>query len=228
MSFPDAKACLKVYLGCRFHFADWKSAFDAVFEVEDNIPATVAVIKTMAAHAIATTTSSSPAAPAPSPNLSIAPLSQLQGLEANLIHAVDSLQRCKHIHGTAPTLEDLLNPIKETKIGHSDYWFPGGDDEIIAEAHCATTDVQDEDADEAEEEGQDEGPLAKEGQRLCEQLEKLCLYHSDADRVLTLALQQQLRKLRAHLHWLEFAPQTQVTLDKFWGAPFSSTTSIIS
>jgi len=48
--------------------------------------------------------------------LSIAPLSQLQGLEADLIHAVDSLQKCKRIRGTAPTLEDL-NPIEETEIG---------------------------------------------------------------------------------------------------------------
>jgi len=84
--------------------------------------------------------------------LSIAPLSQLQGLEADLIHAVDSLQKCKRIRGTAPTLEDL-NPIEETEIGHSDYRFPGGNDEIVAEALRATTNAQDEDVDEAEEEG---------------------------------------------------------------------------
>jgi len=100
--------------------------------------------------------------------------------------------------------------------------------EIKSSCLHATTNTQDEDVDEAEEEGEDEGLLAKDGQRLCEQLEKLCLHHSDADGVLTLALQQQLRKLRAHLHQLEFASQTQVTLDKFWGAPFSSTTSITS
>jgi len=228
MSFPDAEARLKAYLGCRFRFADWKSAFDAVFEAEDDIPAAVAVIETMAAQTIAATTSSSPAAPAPSPNLSIPPLSQLQGLEADLIHAVDSLQKRKRIRGTAPTLEDLLNPIEETEIGHSDYRFPGGDDEIVAEALRATTNAQDEDVNEADEEGEDEGLLAKDGQRLCEQLEKLCLHHSDADGVSTLALQQQLRKLRAHLRRLEFTSQTQVTLDKFWGAPFSSTTSITS
>jgi hypothetical protein len=85
-----------------------------------------------------------------------------------------------------------------------------------------------DDAQDAEEESEDEGLSAKEGQRLCEQLEKHCLHHSDADGVSTLVLQQQLRKLRAHLRRLEFASQTQVTLDRFWGAPFSSTTSITS
>jgi hypothetical protein len=70
-----------------------------------------------------------------------------------------------------------------------------------------------------EEDGGDEGLLAKEGQKLCEQLEKLCLQYSDAEGVSMLALQQQLCKLRAHLHQLELASQIQVTLDKFWNAP---------
>jgi hypothetical protein len=140
MSFPDAEARLKAYLGHRFHFADWKSAFDAVFVAEDNIPAVVAAIETMAAQAIATSaSSSSPAAPAPSPNSSIASFSQLQDLEADLIHVIDNLQKRKCIRGTAPTLEELLNPVEETEIGHSDYRFLGGDDEIVAEALRTTT-----------------------------------------------------------------------------------------
>jgi hypothetical protein len=43
------------------------------------------------------------------------------------------LQQRKHIHGTAPTLKDLLNPIEETEISHLDYRFPGGDNEIVAQ-----------------------------------------------------------------------------------------------
>ena len=79
MSFPDAEACLKVYLGCWCCFADQMSAFDAVFKVVDNI---------LAPQAIVTITSSSPAAPAPSLNFSVAPFGQPQGLEANLIHVM--------------------------------------------------------------------------------------------------------------------------------------------
>jgi len=220
MTFTDAEARLQAYLGCQFHFA-----------------AAAAAIEQMAAQAIASPpattspSSSPPAAPVPFPNSSVASLSQLQDLEAKLMHAVNSLQQRKRIRGTAPSLEDLLNPIEETEIGHSDYRFPGGDDEIIAEARRTTTETQDEMDDEAqeeEEEGGDELLSAKEGQRLCEQLEKLCLQYSDAEGVSALALQQQLRKLRAHLRRLELASQTQVTLDKFWNAPLNSTTSITS
>ena len=82
-------------------------------------------------------------------------------------------------------------------------------------------DTQDDEMDDKahEEDGGDEGLLAKEGQRLCKQLEKLCLQHSDAEGVLVLALQQQLCKLCAHLCQLELVSQIQVTLDKFWNAP---------
>ena len=226
MTFTDAEARLQAYLGRQFHFADWKSAFDVVFEAEEDIPAAAAAIEKMATQAIgsslAATSSSSrpPAAPAPSPNPSVAPFSQLQGLEVDLMRAVDDLQQRKRIRGTAPTLEDLLNPIEEIEIGHSDYRFPGGDDEIVAEALRATTDAPDEEMDDDEEEEiGDDGLSAKEGQGLCEQLEKLCLHYSNAEGVSTLVLQQQLHKLCAHLRRLEFTSQTQVTLDKFWSAP---------
>ena len=128
----------------------------------------------------------------------------------------------------------LLNPIEETKIGHSDYRFPGGDNEIVMEALHTIADTRDEEMDdEAQEEGEesgdeDEGLSAREGQRLCGQLEKLCLHYSDAEGVSALALQQQLRKLRAHLCQLELASQTQVTLDKFWNVPLNSTMATTS
>ena len=84
-----------------------------------------------------------------------------------------------------------------------DYRFLGSDNEIVAEALCTTMDTQDDEMDdeahEEEEDGGDEGLSAKEGQRLCEQLEKLCLQYSDAEGVSALALQQQLHKLCAHL-----------------------------
>ena len=89
--FTDAEAHLQAYLGCQFHFADWKSAFDIVFEAKEDIPAVAAAIKKMATQAIgsspAATSSSSqpPAAPAPSPNPSVAHFSQLQGLEVDLM-----------------------------------------------------------------------------------------------------------------------------------------------
>ncbi|KAH9010168.1 hypothetical protein EDB83DRAFT_2173810, partial [Lactarius deliciosus] len=131
MSLPDAEARLQAHLGHHFCSADWKSAFDIIFEAEDDIPAAAAMIEKMATQAIAHTMTVS------SPNPSIAThasFSQLKDLEADLMCAIDSLQKCKCIRGTALTLEDLLNPIEETEIGHSDYQFPGSDDKIVAEA----------------------------------------------------------------------------------------------
>ena len=54
-----------------------------------------------------------------------------------------------------------------------------------------------------------------EGAELCERLEKVCVIHCNADGVSVLALQNQLRKLRAHFRHLELASLKQTTLDTF-------------
>jgi hypothetical protein len=57
----------------------------------------------------------------------------LRKLEIELMDAVKDLQKRKRICGTAPTLEDLLNPVEDV-IGRTGLEFLGDDDEIIAEA----------------------------------------------------------------------------------------------
>jgi len=57
--------------------------------------------------------------------------------------------------------------------------------------------------------------LYREGAELCEWLEKACVIHCNTDGVSVLALQNQLRKLCAHFHHLEFASLKQTTLDTF-------------
>ena len=52
MTFMDAKARLQAYLGCQFHFVDWKSAFEVVFEAEEDILAVAAAIEKLATQAI--------------------------------------------------------------------------------------------------------------------------------------------------------------------------------
>jgi hypothetical protein len=48
-------------------------------------------------------------------------IAQLAALEAELMDSVAELKTCKHIFGTAPTLEELLNPIQECEVGDLPY-----------------------------------------------------------------------------------------------------------
>jgi hypothetical protein len=48
---------------------------------------------------------------------------------------------------------------------------------------------------------------------LCEQLEKVCIVHSDAN---VLQLQGQLQKLHSHFKWLDTASLKQSSLNSFW------------
>ena len=135
------------------------------------------------------------------------------------MNSVSILQEWKRIQGTAPTLEDLLNPIEEKEVGDSPYRFPGGDDEIIAEVLWITNGEPDaEDDVDSDDKKEESGPSVREGLVLCEELDRLCLKHPDAEGVSILVLQQQLRKLRRHLRQLEADSQKQSTLDAFWGS----------
>jgi len=41
--------------------------------------------------------------------------------------SIEELVKCKRITGPPPTLEDLVNPMKEQEVGDSPYRFEGGD-----------------------------------------------------------------------------------------------------
>ncbi|KIK76213.1 hypothetical protein PAXRUDRAFT_170629 [Paxillus rubicundulus Ve08.2h10] len=58
---------------------------------------------------------------------------ELSQVKSEFMQAVDSLHDQKHIWGTKPTLEELLNPIEEKEIGDLPYRYPGGDTDIIEE-----------------------------------------------------------------------------------------------
>jgi hypothetical protein len=90
--------------------------------------------------------------------------------------------------------------------------FPGGNTDILAEATKLPADQFVEDkSDESDGEMVDELSYW-EGAELCEKLEKSCVIHSDAEGVLVLGLQKQLRKIRGHFCRLEFASWKQSTL----------------
>jgi hypothetical protein len=227
ITMPKTEEHLKAHLGPLYRFEDWKPAFDAVFSTENDTAAAIAIIDKLTLDALGPPSSHSTSHPNVSrPSATMGEvtvtrpfLPQLEELEINLMRSVSTLQERKRVRGTAPTLEDLLNPMEETTIGNSPYSFPGGDDEIIAEAVQLTNGEPDptEDSDDPDNEGEEDSVSVREGLVLCEQLDKLCLRHPDADGVSILVLQQQLRKFRVHLHHLEANSQKQTTLDAFWG-----------
>lgn len=78
------------------------------------------------------------------------------------MQAVAKLKIRRWIIGTAPTLEDLLNPIQECEIGDSQYCFDGSNVEIIAMALAPEIiEVEDDHAD-SESKYEDPAPTLKE------------------------------------------------------------------
>ena len=139
-------------------------------------------------------------------------------VEGDLMQAVNGLKSRKWIVGTAPTLEDLLNPIQEHEISESLYHFDGGDKEIITMALAPEIVEVESDSDGSGESKDEDLSLSyKEVLDVCEKFGKLCIAHSDAHGVNPLLPQRQARHLWSHLHLLELASQTQVKLTDMWG-----------
>jgi hypothetical protein len=113
---------------------DWKPFFDGIFNAEKDAEAALAVIDKLRNAGSTSPPSYTPALTPtsnPIPTDSCPNLTKLSTLETELMKSVVELQACKRINGTAPTLEELVNPIEENKIGDLPYQFPGGDDEIL-------------------------------------------------------------------------------------------------
>jgi hypothetical protein len=227
-SMPEAETKLAAHLGNRFSFPQWKTAFDTIFQFEGDESAATDAIKALKEQAVTHHTSRQQVHAPPSTRLS---LPELDEAENQLMQAVDDLCVRKHIRGERPTLEDLLNPEEEKEVGDSMYRYPGGDADIIAEVKRGEA-AQAGDPDNSgcsDDESDDDrlgGPAVttQQGITLCRDVESLCLQNADADGVDINLLQSQLRKLRSHLHRVEFESHTQVTLDRFF-IPTSSTST---
>lgn len=216
---PDTEEALCAHLGDQYVAADWKPAFDTIFKTEEDDAAAFAAVNELEVAAKNTSILDPPDLQT---NSWIWPsLPQLTALKTDLMTSVADLKGRMWIVGTALTLEDLLNPVEELKVGKSPYDFPGGDDEIIQQAindtntsSCKAVAIKSSDS---ESESDDEGVELKyrKGIDLCKWLEKACVMYSDADGFLAIALQNQLRKLQAHFWQLEFASLKQSTLHAF-------------
>lgn len=219
ITLPQTIDKLQAHLGNAYRYEDWKPAYEAVFNAEEDTIAALNAVQALAeqaqhqqAEGRGSTESASEMDPQPS-------IAELTKLETDLMDAVEDLYQRKRIRGGRPTLEELINPSEENEVGDSPYRFPGGDDEIIDTVLKGSgTKAQQDELDEEEEDIDDKEPdipSAREGVRLCEQLEQLCLAYSDANGVATLELQTQLRRLRRHLHQVDLSSHKQSTLDSF-------------
>ena len=134
--------------------------------------------------------------------------------------SVEELVKCKKIIGCPPTIEDLVNPIEECKVGDSPYRFEGGDAKIMAkvwyEMAVARGEVIELDDLDSEDEGDDidAHPSRQEVIKLCEELEKACFRYGGED--FSLELPHQLHKYRAQLLCEDLHSSTQTTLTDYF------------
>lgn len=214
VTMPEAMQKLQEHLQDRYREGEWKSAFDAVFEAEDDIPKAVAAVHALAEALAQQNHAGSPSnRPFSTSGPARTPIEQLDKLEKDLMGAVHNLKERNRIIGTAPTLEELLNPVEEDMIGDSPYMFPGGEAEIVEEVKCqfAESDGGDGAAsggngDEHDHEDEEAEELASldEAFELCQRMEKLVLQYSDVEGVSALDMQRQMRRMRAHVKtWSE-------------------------
>ncbi|KIK95389.1 hypothetical protein PAXRUDRAFT_140745, partial [Paxillus rubicundulus Ve08.2h10] len=215
-SLPVAKNHLHAHLGTQFSFPQWKPAFDAIFGAEEDTSRAVFAVNKLWMQALASaSTDTVPSAPS---------LPSLKHAETQLMQAVDDLHSRKCIRGTQPTLEDLLNPTAKKEVSNSLDHYPGGDIDIIKEVKemfKVTKSGSDDPADgelSSADNNNDTAPVPTpcQGMDLCEQLEGLCLHHTEADSLDINSFQCQLQKLCAHLRKVHLNSQTQMMLDNFF------------
>lgn len=218
--FPEAEEQLVKHLKERYIYKEWQPVYDAVFAAEnDSVVAVTAVTEMMNSHLQGKATSSGPSKIDPKRP------EELERTEKLLLEAVENLQGRRRIWGTAPTLEELLNPIEEEEIGERTYNFPNGDEDIIQrvlEEKEAANQQDDGDTsssdDEDDELAADKDDIsATEAISLCQKMDRLVLTYAHADGVHATEVQRQMRRLLWHLRKEETQSKHQITLDAYFG-----------
>ena len=137
------------------------------------------------------------------------------------IEQVSQLQSRVWVRGSALSLEEMLNLIKEDVIGETGVEFLGSDKDIIERVlHQNDEDRSDEDNDD-----EDNLPVEimkpSEALEICTQMERVCLEYTIPSVPFTINLQTQVRKLQGHIHCLNDQSCVQSLLDQFFAKPTS-------
>lgn len=214
LTLPQVEEKLRNILGDRYVHIEWKPAYDAVFSAEDDECEALTAITKLAMDALARK-SDQVLQP------SIATTAQLREAETTLLESVNELHRRKRIFGTAPTLEDLLNPIEEQQVGENLYHFDGANDievesQIVSAVKGESTNEGEESTEEdGDEDEEEDRPSCTEIMKLCAQLEKICMSDTDLTGE-AFDLSQLLRKYRGQVFKQDMQSRKQVTLDLLW------------
>jgi len=122
-SHPEAHAHLQKHLGNHYLASEWNEFLDSVLRAEDGIGAALAALAALHNKGAADTPSEScEAAETPYEHNKV---------ERELLDSVAQLKDRKRIFGEPCTLDELLDPEEERKIGKNLYSFAGGDSEVV-------------------------------------------------------------------------------------------------
>jgi len=122
-SLPEACTHLQKHLGHHYLTSEWNESLGSVLRAEYDISAALAALAALHNKWAADTPSESCEA-AETPD-------EHNKIERELLDLVAQLKDQKHIFGEPCTLDELLDPEEEWKIGENLYSFEGGDAEIV-------------------------------------------------------------------------------------------------
>jgi hypothetical protein len=129
MTLPQAESTLQVHFGNKYDNKAWRPALDAVLAAENDVSIALEAVKELRnASGQDATTGSPTGVPAQ------AKTTQCQELEQDVLKSIKELQMHNRIFGTAPTLNEFIEPPAEKDNGDQTHQFDG-DDEIVAQVH---------------------------------------------------------------------------------------------
>jgi len=143
---------------------------------------------------------------------------QCQELEQDILRSIKELKGRNRIFGTAPTLDEFIDPLEEKSVENQAQQFKG-DAEIVAEVHHEDAvrrgEVIEVDSDDEPDDNVDEEVCMTiaEMMSLCQKLEKASLT-STAECSLDMA--KVLRRFRAQLSRIDLETARQTKLTSFW------------
>ena len=209
-SLPEVHRRLQEHLGDLYVASEWNESLDSVLGAEDNSDAALAALDALR----------NKWAPDTRPELcEVATISnEHKRVEEELLDLVAQLKARRCIIGEPCTLEELLDPEEEQKIGEDPYVFEGGDAEIVKMVQREMGLAQGE-SEESEESGSDDQdpevtpPSLKEMMNMCQIIEEYSMVVCTDG---ALEVVQSLRRYRGHLQRMATKGAQQTTLNTFF------------
>ena len=213
MTQPEAKQRLEAHVGPAYIDEHWAQILKAVMSCEEDSTQAIKVVELLALQALA-----SPTITLSLPTVLLSP--DQQSIETQLMECVTELVKRKHIFGTPPTLDELVDPVEEKVIPLA-IALPGDEEEIIAlvrrEADIRSgkipMEIDDKSEDDGDVIGSGEDMSQAELLELCAKLEGACIGASAFD---AMNLVKELHIFQGELRQEETMNAKQITLEDAW------------